>query len=78
MYLHRFDRTQPRPAHLRYLVFGTAGEAHLSHYVAKDPDFQHILTLATVPTQLTPGQLGASVLIDLPDELSTPSPAPRR
>jgi hypothetical protein len=71
---HRFDLTQPRPTHLRYLLFGTAGQAHLSHYIAQDPDFQHILTLAAVPTQLTHDQLGAGVLLDLPDQSSTPIP----
>ena len=70
----RFDPAQPRPTQLRYLLFGTAGQAHLSHYIAKDPDFQHILTLATVPTHLTADQLGASVLVDIPDQSSTPIP----
>jgi hypothetical protein len=74
VHFRRFDHTQPRPTHLRYLLFGTASQAHLSHYIAKDPDFQHILTLATVPTQLTPDQLGAGVLIDIPDHASTPIP----
>jgi hypothetical protein len=74
VHFHRFDPTQPRPTQLRYLLFGTASQAHLSHYIAQDPDFQHILTLATVPTQLTADQLGASVLIDIPDRASTPIP----
>lgn len=74
VHFHRFDPTQPRPTHLRYLLFGTAGQAHLSHYIAKDPDFQHILSLATTPTQLTIDQLGAGVLIDIPDQASTPIP----
>jgi len=74
VHFHRFDHTQPRPTQLRYLLFGTASQAHLSHYIAKDPDFQHILTLATVPTQLTPEQLGAGVLIDIADHASTPIP----
>jgi hypothetical protein len=74
VHFRRFDATQPRPTHLRYLLFGTASQAHLSHYMAQDPDFQHILTLATVPTQLTAGQLGTGVLLDLPDRPSTPIP----
>jgi hypothetical protein len=74
VHFHRFDPTQPRPTHLRYLLFGTAGQAHLSHYMAQDPDFQHIVTLAMVPAKLTPDQLGASVLIDIPDKSSTPIP----
>jgi hypothetical protein len=72
VHFRRFDPTQPRPTHLRYLLFGTASQAHLSHYIAQDPDFQHILTLAKVPTQLTAGQLGTGVLLDLPDRPSTP------
>jgi hypothetical protein len=75
VHFHRFDPTQPRPTQLRYLLFGTAAQAHLSHYIAQDPDFQHILTLATVPTHLiSADQLGASILIDIPDKSSTPSP----
>lgn len=74
VHFRRFSPTEPRPTQLRYLLFGTASQAHLSHYIAKDPDFQHIVTLATVPTQLTPRQLGAGVLVDLPDQPSTPIP----
>jgi hypothetical protein len=72
VHFRRFDTTQPRPTHLRYLLFGTASQAHLSHYIAQDPDFQHILTLATVPTQFTAAQLGTGVLLELPDRSSTP------
>jgi hypothetical protein len=74
VHFHRFDPTQPRPTQLRYLLFGTAGQAHLSHYIAQDPDFQHIVTLATVPTQLSADRLGAGVLIDMSDRASTPIP----
>jgi hypothetical protein len=74
VHFHRFDLTQARPTRLRYLLFGTPGQAHLSHYIAKEPDFQHIVSLAGVPAQLTADQLHAGLLVDFPDHPSTPKP----
>jgi hypothetical protein len=56
-----FDQDIPRPAHLTYVLFGSGQEAYLDHYIARDQDFQHLLTVAEPPSWLSPGQLRAGV-----------------
>lgn len=74
VHFRHFDFDIPRPHHLTYLLFGRDGEAHLEHYIARDPDFQHIVTLGSVPDWLSPDQLAAGVEISLADAASLPTP----
>jgi hypothetical protein len=74
VHFRHFDFDIPRPDHLTYLLFGRDGEAHLSHYITRDPDFQHIVTLGVVPDWLSADQLAAGVLINLTDQPSLPIP----
>ena len=74
VHFRHFDFNIPRPHNLTYLLFGRGGEAHLSHYIARDPDFQHIVTLGSVPAWLSPDQLAAGVEISLADVPSLPTP----
>ncbi|VWC67594.1 hypothetical protein BLA18110_01723 [Burkholderia lata] len=61
-----FDQGIPRPANLTYVLFGDGKEAHLDHYIALDPDFQHLMTLPAVPDWLDVTQLQAGVLVSFP------------
>ena len=63
LYYRAFDQNIPRPENLSYILFGDGQEAHLDHYIAADPDFQHLLTLPAVPTWLAPNQLKAGVIV---------------
>jgi hypothetical protein len=74
VHFRHFDFNIPRPHNLTYLLFGRGGEAHLAHYIARDPDFEHIVTLGKVPAWLSPDQLAASAEISLPDVPSLPTP----
>jgi hypothetical protein len=74
VHFRHFGFDIPRPHHLTYLLFGRHGEAHLSHYIARDPDFQHIVTLGSPPAWLSPDQLAASAEISLADVPSLPIP----
>jgi hypothetical protein len=67
-----FDQDVPRPEHLTYVLFGDGAEAHLDHYIARDPDFQHLLTLPEVPTWLSKSQLRAGVEVSFVDLKSEP------
>ena len=70
VHFRHFNFNVARPQHLTYLLFGRNGEAHLEHYIARDPDFQHIVTLKSVPAWLSPDQLAAGAEICLADVLS--------
>ena len=72
VHFRHYNFNIPRPQKLTYLLFGRDGEAHLSHYIARDPDFQHIVTLRSAPAWLAPDQLAAGVEICLADVPSTP------
>ena len=60
-----FDDHETYPPKPRYLVFGSGGEAHVSHYMTHESDYQLLVQLAAVPTGLTAAQLGSGVLVDL-------------
>jgi len=74
VHFRHFDFNIPRPQYPTYLLFGRGGEAHLEHYIARDPDFQHIVTLKSVPAWLSPDQLAAGAEICIPDVRSLPVP----
>jgi len=72
VHFRHFDFNIPRPQNLTYLLFGRGGEAHLSHYIARDPDFQHIVSLKSAPAWLSPDQLAAGAEICLTGVPSQP------
>lgn len=72
VYFRAFDENVPRPGNLTYLLFGDGQQAHLDHYIAADPDFQHLLTLPAVPNWLSTTQLQAGVAISIVGKASTP------
>jgi hypothetical protein len=67
-----FNQDVPRPAHLTYVLFGDGKQAHLDHYIARDPDAQHLLTLPEVPTWLSESQLRAGVEVSFHGSGSEP------
>lgn len=74
VHFRHFQFDIPRPDRLTYLLFGRSGEAHLSHYVARDPDFHHIMTLGSAPDWISPEQLAAGVTVTFADIPSLPVP----
>lgn len=77
VYRH-FNYSFDYPAELTYILFGKGDEAHLTHYIARDPDFQHLLTLPGPPDWISQEQLQAGVelnVVGLPgDEVLCSSP----
>lgn len=74
VHFRHFEFDIARPDHLTYLLFGRSGEAHLSHYVTRDPDFHHIVTLGSPPDWISADELAAGVMVSLTDVASVPVP----
>jgi hypothetical protein len=69
-----FDFAFDYPEPLTYYLFGHSGEAHLSHYITRDPDFQHLLTLPEFPDWLDPMQVRAGAAVNFGGLKSSPTP----
>ncbi|PYP82943.1 MAG: hypothetical protein DMF61_24780 [Blastocatellia bacterium AA13] len=61
-----FDFNMDYPTSLTYILFGAGTEAHLTHYITKQPDFDQVLDLAESPDWLDIQHLQASVPINIP------------
>ncbi|MGH2852814.1 MAG: hypothetical protein ACRDLF_01290 [Solirubrobacteraceae bacterium] len=66
VYFRHFDYTDAYPPYLAYVLYGAGTEAHLSHRMTKEPDFQQVVDLAELPAWLPPLQLRSPVAIDFP------------
>ena len=64
-YSHVNDNVRGRK-YEEYVLFGKNGEAHLYHSIVRQPDYDHVATLASVPEWLSPEQLQAGVRISVP------------
>lgn len=73
VYRH-FDFNFNYPSNLTYILFGKGDEAHLSHYISKDPDFQQLLSLDSAPTWLDQDELQAGITVNFMGKSSTPVP----
>ena len=67
VYYRHFDFNFSYPENLTYILFGKGNEAHLSHFISKDPDYQHLLTLDRAPNWLASDELQASVHVNFVD-----------
>lgn len=61
-----FNFAIDRPESLVYTLFGDSDEAHLIHYITRDPDFQHILTSHSAPDMFSSAQLNAGIELSFP------------
>jgi hypothetical protein len=55
------------PETLTYLLFGAGDEAHMTNWQTKEPDFDHVLSLNTVPEWAAERELEAGIVIDFSD-----------
>lgn len=63
----KFNSSDSELGKPRYLLFGSSARAHMTHYMTRDPDYQLLLDVDSVSSQLSADQLAAGVLIDLED-----------
>lgn len=64
------------PCTLSYLMFGAGNEAHMVNWQTKEPDFDHVLSLAEAPDWLSQTQLKAGVSVDFPNIPRVPPSPP--
>lgn len=76
VYYRPFNLAMEHPKALSYVVFGSGQEAHMSHHMIKQPDFQQVLDLAELPTWIPPLQLEAGFLISIPALPNKPADKP--
>lgn len=69
-----FNPAAQYPPTLTYYLYGAGDEAHLSHAMARPPDFQQELTLARVPEGVGPQELAAGVPVSIPSLPTPPKP----
>jgi hypothetical protein len=67
IHFRHFDILMPYMPVLSYLIFGTCAEAHLAHFLTKQPDFDNVLSLQKMPDWLSPLYLEVGAQIDFPD-----------
>ena len=66
VYFRSFDSIFEYPSLQTYLLYGEGTEAHLSHIMTREPDFQQCADLASVPNWLPPLNLESAVTINFP------------
>jgi hypothetical protein len=69
-----FDFGIAHPDEMTYIVYGRGDEAHLSHYIARETDFQHELTLPAPPPWLSASQVEAGADVSVIGMPSLPTP----
>jgi len=69
LFSHQFTPGDERPTRLRYLLFGSAGEAFVAHFITRPPDFDHVLSV--VLPDPPPGLDGTLRLLEFSDRQNT-------
>jgi hypothetical protein len=66
VYFRPFDYILEYPRLQTYVLYGEGTEAHLSHFMTREPDYQQCVGLAAVPNWLPPLNLESAVTIHFP------------
>lgn len=66
VYFRHFDYNFNYPASLSYVLFGAGKEAHMQSFQTKEPDYDHILSLAAAPGWLPAVKLASAVTVNFP------------
>lgn len=72
VYFRHFDYNFDYPRNLTYVLFGAGDEAHMQSYQTKEPDYDHILSLASAPAWLPETKLESAVTVSFPTLRSRP------
>ena len=72
VYYRHFDFNFDYPRSLTYVLFGSGDEAHMQSYQTKEPDYDHVLSLAEAPAWLPKNKLASGVTVSFPTLRSRP------
>lgn len=75
VWFRRFDFNEDWPRTAGYVLFGEGDEAHINHSPIKQPDFDHVASLAVAPAWLPKPLLEAGVPINFPTIPAVPGGA---
>lgn len=63
IHFRKFNPHASQPAELKYLLFGSAQELFLAHYINKPPDFDQVLSIKVDGHSFTDAELGTGIEI---------------
>lgn len=66
VYYRHFDFNFDYPKNLTYVLFGAGDEAHMQSYQTKEPDYDHVLSMAEAPAWLPQDKLASAVTVNFP------------
>ena len=66
VFYRHFDQNMNWPATLSYQLFGEGDEAHITNFQIKEPDFDHVASLAMRPDWMTEVRLMAGMPVNFP------------
>ena len=66
VHFRKFDPQASKPAELTYLLFGSAQETFLAHYISQPPDFDQVLSVKVEGHSFTDAELGKGIEVTIP------------
>ena len=66
IHFRKFDPKESKSADQKYLLFGSAQESFLAHYITKPPDFDQVMSVKVDGHSFTDDELGKGIEVTLP------------
>jgi hypothetical protein len=66
VHFRKFNPQASKPAELKYLLFGSAQETFLAHYISQPPDFDQVLSVKVEGHSFTDAELGKGIEVKIP------------
>ena len=73
IHFRKFDPQASKPAELKYLLFGSAQETFLAHYISQPPDFDQVLSVKVDGHSFTDAELGKGIEVTIPGKANQAS-----
>ena len=73
IHFRKFDPQASKPVELKYLLFGSAQETFLAHYISQPPDFDQVLSVKVDGHSFTNAELGKGIEVTIPGKANQAS-----